>query len=85
MDAEETHQDAPKDKNLYTHAIKMMTAFCDVFHHAKECCQPIESENFESTVFTAFENAVNESGYTEERGYEAPARTWQVYLQRKGI
>jgi hypothetical protein len=85
MDIEETHNDAQLDEALYATAHKMMEAYCAVINAAKKCCQPIESEDFEAIVFKSFERAVLEAGYTEEAGYESPARTWVVYLKMKGL
>ena len=86
MDTEETHEDAPRDEDLYENALHILHRYVDMMKTAKKIGHPIEpSDAVGDAVYVSFAEAVTEAGYTEDAGFTHPRTLWDKMLKEAGL
>ena len=76
MDTEETHEDAPRDAVQYAFAVAMALSYFNTVRLLKRINQNIITDEIEDVFSVAFCTSANDSGYTEEDGYDSPMTVW---------
>jgi len=86
MDTEETHEDAPRDEELYINALYLQRLYIDLLKTAKKIGHPIEpSDEMNDAVYMPFAAAITEAGYTEDAGFTHPMTLWDNVLKEAGL